>query len=75
MVARGENDRAACLLGAATGLRETARSPMIEAERIEYDGWLTRLRSAADPAVVDQAMAAGRLLSMADAVALAIGPD
>jgi len=75
LIARGENERAARLLGAAAALREAARSPMIEAERIEHDGWLTRLRAAADPAVVDQAMAAGRLLSIADAVTLAIGPD
>jgi predicted ATPase len=75
LIARGENDRAARLLGAAAALREAARSPMIEAERIEHDGWLARLRAGADPAVVDQAMAAGRLLPIADAVTLAIGPD
>jgi non-specific serine/threonine protein kinase len=75
LIARGENDRAARLLGAAAALREAARSPMIEAEQIEHDGWLARLRGAADPAVVDQALAAGRHLSMADAVTLAIRPD
>ena len=75
LIARGENERAARLLGAAAALRDAARSPMIDTERIEYDGWLARLRAAADAATVDRAMAAGRLLSMADAVSLAIGPD
>ena len=72
-IARGDTDRAARLLGAAAALRETARSPMIEAERREHDEWLTRLRAAADPAAIDAAIAEGRRLSMADAVALATG--
>ncbi len=71
-IERGEHDRAARLFGAAEALREVARSPMIEAERIEYDRWITRLREAADPAAVDAATAAGRSLTMADAVALAV---
>ncbi|MDQ3127912.1 MAG: hypothetical protein M3Q66_05575, partial [Chloroflexota bacterium] len=67
----GDLDRAARLLGAAAALREIARSPMVRAEQIEHDDWLARLRTAADPAQIDKELAAGRRLSMAEAVALA----
>jgi hypothetical protein len=73
LIALGEDDRPARLLGAAAALREAARSPMIESERLEYDTWIARLRASADPAAVDAAMAAGRRLAMADAVELAVG--
>ena len=72
LIARGEADRAARLLGAAAALREAARSPMINAEQIEHDSWLGRLRESAGGPPTDEAMAAGRRLSMADAVALAM---
>jgi hypothetical protein len=74
-IAQGATGDAARLLGAAAALREAAASPMIRVEQVEYDDWVQRLRAAEDPAIVEQAMAAGRLLSMADAVTLAIGPD
>ncbi len=70
-IVRGDPDRSARLLGAAAALREIARSPMVRAEQIEHDDWLARLRTAADPAQIDKELAAGRRLSMADAVALA----
>ncbi len=70
-IARGDEDGAAPLLGAAAALREAAHSPMIESERMEYDDWLDRLRSDRDPGAVDAAITAGRGLTMAEAVALA----
>ncbi len=74
-IVRGDRDRAARLLGAAAALREVARSPMVRAEQIEHDEWLTRLRGGADRAVVEAALAAGRRLSPAEAVALASAVD
>ena len=71
LIVRGDLDRAARLLGAAAALREIARSPMVQAEQIEHDDWLVRLNGSADPARIDEDLAAGRRLSMADAVALA----
>jgi tetratricopeptide (TPR) repeat protein len=68
----GDPDRAARLLGAAAAVREIARSPMVRAEQIEHDEWLVRLRTAAGGSVVDAGLAAGRRLSMEQAVALAI---
>ena len=56
-------------------LRESAHSPMIQAEQIEHDEWLARLRGGADGAEVDDALAAGRRLSQAEAVALAAAVD
>jgi len=72
LIARGALEEAARLLGAAAALRESAHSPMIQAEQIEHDQWFERLRAEGDPATVEPAYAAGRRLTMADAVALAI---
>ena len=52
-------------------LREDAHSPMTRPEQAEHDDWLARLRDEAGPGLVDAALAAGRRLAMADAVALA----
>ena len=71
-IVRGEPDRAARLLGAAAALREVARSPMVQAEQIEHDDWLARLRTAVGSSVVDDGLAAGRRLTMDEAVALAV---
>ena len=71
-IVRGDPDRAARLLGAAAALRDTARSPMVQAEQIEHDDWLDRLRTAVGTSVVDDGLVAGRQLSMDEAVALAI---
>ena len=71
-IVRGEHDHAARLLGAAAALRDTARSPMIEAEQVEHDRWMAKLRDAADPADVEQAVAAGRAMTMSAAVELAV---
>ena len=75
-IVRADLDRAARLLGAAAALRETARSPMVQAEQIEYVEWLDRLHESADSAQIDKDLAAGRRMSMTEAVALAIAaPD
>ncbi len=73
LVARGSTADAARLLGAAAALREAADSPMIRIEQIEHDGWVERLRASGDAAAVDDAIAAGRTTTMAEAVELAVG--
>jgi predicted ATPase/class 3 adenylate cyclase len=73
LVARGSTEDAARLLGAAAALREAADSPMMRIEQVEHDGWVERLRASADPAAVDAGIAAGRTLTMAEAVELAVG--
>jgi hypothetical protein len=74
-IALGSLAEAAQLLGAAAALRATARSPMIQAEQVEHDEWLERLRASARATDIDveRALAAGRGLTIAEAVALAVG--
>jgi predicted ATPase/class 3 adenylate cyclase len=72
LIAQGSTERAARLLGAAAGLREESRSPMIQAEQLEHDDWIVRLRAELDPLTVEAAMIEGRELTMTEAVALAI---
>ncbi len=74
LIAGGADDRPARLLGAAAALRETAHSPMTAVEQDEHDHWLLKLRDLAGGGV-DEAMAEGRKLSMAEAVALAVPSD
>jgi tetratricopeptide (TPR) repeat protein len=76
LIVQGSTERAARLLGAAAVLREESRSPMIQAEQLEHDEWLARLRGSAGAAAIDDVLAAGRRISMAEAVALATSePD
>jgi predicted ATPase/class 3 adenylate cyclase len=75
LIVQGATERAARLLGAAESLREAARSPMIQSEHIEHDEWLARLRGDAEPAIVSAALAAGRGMTMSDAVTLALSPE
>ena len=72
-IEQGDGVRTARLLGAAEALRELAESPMAATEEPEYQEWVGRLRAITDAAVVDAAWSAGRLMSMADAVAFAVG--
>ena len=72
-IAQGETGDAGRLLGAAAALREAAASPMIRVEQVEHDEWVQRLRASADPAEVDAATAAGRAMTMVEAVELAVG--
>jgi predicted ATPase/class 3 adenylate cyclase len=74
LIARRSLDEAARLIGAAAALRDAAHSPMIQSEQIEYDGWVARLHTELDRAAIETAMAAGRLMTMTDAVALATTP-
>lgn len=71
-VERGQAARAARLLGAAEGLREAADNQMAFDEMPELERFVERLRSELPEREVDAAWAAGRALSMADAVALAL---
>jgi hypothetical protein len=71
-IARGGGPRAAGLLGAAEALREASGDPMTVDERGEYDAEVDRLRQLLDPSALDRAWAAGRSMSAADAVALAV---
>lgn len=60
------------LLGAAEALRENASTPMIPFERMEYDPLLTSLRARMDESAFSNAWAAGRRLTMDEAVADAL---
>ncbi|MEA2606411.1 MAG: Soluble attachment protein, partial [Chloroflexota bacterium] len=71
LIGQGSMEDAARLLGAAAELREAAHSPMIQAEQIEHDEWMTRLRATVEVTAIDDALAAGRRISMAEAVVLA----
>jgi hypothetical protein len=68
---RADASRAARLLGAAEAIREQARAPMAMQEIDEHASFVERLRSEAPLAVVDPAWAAGRAMSMSEAVAFA----
>ena len=69
---RGQTELAVRLLGAAEALRETADARMAFDEEPEYIAAVERLRAAMMPAAFEGAWAAGRSLSQADAVALAV---
>lgn len=71
-VERGQADRAARLLGAATAIREAAGASMAFDEVPELERFVERLRAVLPDRDFDAAWAAGRALSQADAVALAI---
>jgi hypothetical protein len=71
----GAADRPARLLGAAASLREASRNPMTTNEVPEHAAYLEQLRERLGSHAVDEALAAGRRLSMADAVALAFAED
>ena len=71
----GDLVRAARLLGAAASLRDASRNPMTSNEVPEHAANLERLRERLGSEVVDAELAAGRRLSMAEAVALAVAAD
>jgi predicted ATPase/class 3 adenylate cyclase len=73
LIEQGDDLRAASLLATAETLRETLHSPMLVTEFAEHEDWVTRLRGAAEMPAVEAAMAAGRAMSMVEAVALATG--
>jgi non-specific serine/threonine protein kinase len=73
--ARGENDRAVRLLGAAQCLRENASMPMSSTEQVEYQRARDELRNSTDEWVLAEAWADGRAMSMKQAVDLALRVD
>jgi len=66
--ASGQNERAARLFGAAEALRELIGSPMTPMERGEYEREAAALRAQMDKAAFEPAWAAGRALTMEQAI-------
>ena len=66
------SERAACLLGAAEGLREKANAPMRTTERLEYDSFTAALHRQLDAAAFATAWVAGQAMNLEQAVALAL---
>ena len=64
--------RAARLLGAAEGIRESLNSPMTATERIEYDQNMSALSAQMDEPYLQQAWAEGRAMMLEHAVELAL---
>jgi len=71
-LATGGGDRAARLFGAAEALREASGDPMTAPERVEYEAEVARLRGLLDPETLAGAWAAGRAMTAAAAVDLAV---
>jgi non-specific serine/threonine protein kinase len=71
-IAQSQPENAARLLGAAEALRESLESRMTNNEREEYDRHLLQLRGQLNEAAFAVAWAAGRALSMDEAIALAL---
>jgi predicted ATPase/class 3 adenylate cyclase len=71
-VERGQAERAARLLGAAAAIREAAGAKMAFDEVPELERFVERLRAALPAGDFDAAWAAGRALTQAEAVALAV---
>ena len=67
-LARGDSQRAARLFGAAESLREAASTVMLGPEQVEYDRHLAQLRRSLDPAHLEREWAAGRAMSMEEAI-------
>jgi hypothetical protein len=70
--ASGQNERAARLFGAAEALRESIGSNMTPSERREYDRAVLQLHAQTDAAALQATWAAGRALSMEQAIQLAL---
>jgi predicted ATPase/class 3 adenylate cyclase len=67
-IERGDASRAARLIGAAESLRERASSPMSTDELAEYGSFVERLRRERAEVPIDAEWAAGRAMSMEEAV-------
>jgi non-specific serine/threonine protein kinase len=67
-----QHDRAARLLGAAAAMREASRSAMAFDEEPEFRAYGARVREALPASLLEEATAAGRAMSLKDAVAFAI---
>jgi len=71
-VERGDHERAARLLGAATAMRESAGARMTLDEEPEFEQYRARVRDGLTPDRYESATAAGGSLAPRDAVALAL---
>ena len=69
----GQGERAAQLLGAAAALRETIGAPQPPLEQAEVEQAVAEARAALGEAVWAAAFAAGRALSLEQAIAEALG--
>ncbi len=72
-IERGNHERATRLLGAAAAIRDSAQARMAFDEEPEFESYVGRARAALSPDVFDAALAAGRELTQAEAVAEAVG--
>ena len=72
LIERSEHARAAQLLGTADAIREAGDARMAFDEEPEYAAALDRLRAAMGDSTFDAASSAGRAMSQADAVAIAL---
>ena len=73
--AEGRLARAARLFGAADALRETTGTPLPPSEAVVHAQAVERASASLGDAAFDAARAAGRALSLEDAVALAVKED
>ncbi|HLY25104.1 MAG TPA: adenylate/guanylate cyclase domain-containing protein [Aggregatilineales bacterium] len=70
--AQDQFERTAKLLGAADLLRDATGAPMTDYERVEYDGEIAALRAQLDQPTFEAEWAAGRAMTMDEAVQYAI---
>ena len=70
----GRLERAATLWGAAEALAEATGMATLPAGRADYERNVAEARARADAAAFDRAWAAGRLMSLEEAVGLALAP-
>jgi hypothetical protein len=73
--AEGQSERAARLLGAAEPIRDEIRVDMTPWEREEYEREVAALRESLPPASFVAAWAAGRALTLDEAVDFAVAED
>lgn len=71
---QGRFTRSARLFGAAEALRGTVGASVVPASRREYDAAVSELRRALKPRAFERAWAAGKALSLEDALAEALDP-
>jgi predicted ATPase/transcriptional regulator with XRE-family HTH domain len=68
---QGQTEKAARLFGAAEALRQSIGASLWPANRVEYDRVLAHLHASIDDATLEVAYAAGRAMSVEQAVSLA----
>jgi tetratricopeptide (TPR) repeat protein len=71
--AQGQAERGTRLLGAAEALREVPRAPRVPSRQADYERTRADVRAALGEEAFAAAWAAGRAMSLEDAVALALG--